>query len=126
LLSLGLGNPSTASRTHLPPLVFCRFRLDCGFSGVTAQNRTELGCVGVDVAFLFLETENSGANDFGVSFGGMSSGFSDLRFPQYPFLLSFRQFSSHHGRMGDVPTARKTTPAVPSALAKNDQGARET
>jgi hypothetical protein len=48
-LSLGLGNPSTASSTHLPPLVFCRFRLDCGFSGVTGQYRPELGNVGVNM-----------------------------------------------------------------------------
>jgi hypothetical protein len=67
-LSLGLGNPSTASSTHLPPLVFCRFRLDRGFRGVTGQYRPELGNVGVDVAFLFLETENGGANDFGSEF----------------------------------------------------------
>src|ERR1035441_4258544 len=67
-LSLGLGNPSTASSTHLPPLVFRRFRLDCGFSGVTGQYRPELGNVGVNVASLFLETENGGANDFGSEF----------------------------------------------------------
>ena len=102
-LSLGLGNPSTASGTHLPPLVLCLFRLDCGFSGVTGQYRAELGNVGVDVAFLLLETENSGANDLmisGVSFVGMSSAFSDLRFPQYPFLLPLRQSANQHGRMG--------------------------
>src|SRR5450759_4697526 len=67
-LSLGRGNPGTASRTHLPPLVFGRFRLDCGFSGVTGLYGSEFGNVGVDVAFLFLETENGGADDFGSEF----------------------------------------------------------
>src|SRR5260370_5004778 len=57
----------------------------------------------------------------GVSLVGMSSAFGDLRFPQYPFLMSFRQFSNHHGRIEVMPTARKTTPAAHSAPAKSDQ-----
>src|SRR5260370_15260016 len=53
-LSLGLGNPSTASSTHLPPLMLCLFLLDCGFTGVTGQHRPGLCHVGVALAFRFL------------------------------------------------------------------------
>ena len=121
-LSLGLGNPSTASRTHLPPFVFCRFRLDCGFSGVTGQYRPELGNVGVDVAFLFLETENSGANDFGSEFCRHVFAFSDLRFPFHntPSCCRSASLLIIMGGWGQCRLLVRLR-AVPSALAKSDQ-----
>jgi hypothetical protein len=74
------------------------------------------------VAFLFLETENGGANDFGSEFCQHVFAFSDLRFPFHntPSCCGSASLLIIMGGWGQC-RHRQTTPAAPSALAKNDR-----